>query len=226
MYQLVIFDLDGTLLNTIADLANACNYALSQFGYPLHDEASYKKFVGNGIYKLVERSMPAHKCTPEHILEVKAAFDAYYKEHSLDETKPYEGIKDLLVKLKQQGIPCGVVTNKAHPYATELVKRFFGDTICMTLGQREGVPIKPHPHAVQEMMNHFNVQPNECLYIGDSNVDIQTAQAAKVTSVGVLWGFRDAKELRNEGADYLVHDTKALETIILENQSRIENESV
>ena len=106
MKQLVMFDLDGTLLNTINDLMNACNYALSQFGYPLHDEASYKKFVGNGIYKLVERSMPEEKRIPEHILEVKAVFDAYYKEHSLDETKPYEGLKELLVKLNEKGTSC------------------------------------------------------------------------------------------------------------------------
>ena len=107
MKRLVIFDLDGTLLNTIADLMNACNHALSYFGYPLHDEASYKKFVGNGIYKLVERSMPEEKRTPEHILEVKAVFEAYYKEHSLDETRPYEGIMALLDQLNQNDILCG-----------------------------------------------------------------------------------------------------------------------
>lgn len=216
MKQLVMFDLDGTLLNTINDLMNACNYALSQFGYPLHDEASYKKFVGNGIYKLVERSMPEEKRIPEHILEVKAVFDAYYKEHSLDETKPYEGLKELLVKLNEKEIQCGVVTNKAHAYATQLVKQFFGETIQLTLGQREGIPTKPHPYSVEEMMTYFKMEKEDCIYIGDSNVDIQTAKAAGVTSVGVLWGFRDAKELQSEGADYLVSHAKEIEQLVLE----------
>lgn len=215
MIKLVIFDLDGTLLNSIADLGNACNVALKQFGYPLHDEKAYKKFVGNGIYKLVERSLPKEVQDQENVLRVKAAFDAYYKAHSLDETKPYPGILELLIKLKEQGIRCGVVTNKAHEYAVELMRQFFGDTIEKTLGQREGVPTKPHPQGIQEMMTYFNVTPSECVYIGDSNVDIQTAKAAGVTSVGVLWGFRDAKELSNEGADYLVEDAKQLEQLIL-----------
>lgn len=216
MIKLVIFDLDGTLLNSITDLGNACNVALKQFGYPLHDEQAYKKFVGNGIYKLVERSLPKEARNQENVLKVKAIFDAYYKAHSLDETRPYPGIELLLMKLKEKGIHCGVVTNKAHEYAVELTQRFFADTIEKTLGQREGIPTKPHPQGVLEMMTYFQVEPSECLYIGDSNVDIQTAKAAGVTSIGVLWGFREAKELENEGANYLAENVKDLEKIILE----------
>ena len=212
----MIFDLDGTLLNSITDLGNACNVALKQFGYPLHDEQAYKKFVGNGIYKLVERSLPKEARNQENVLKVKAIFDAYYKAHSLDETRPYPGIELLLMKLKEKGIHCGVVTNKAHEYAVELTQKFFAATIEKTLGQREGIPTKPHPQGVQEMMAYFQVEPSECLYIGDSNVDIQTAKAAGVTSIGVLWGFREAKELENEGANYLAENVKALEKIILE----------
>ncbi|MEE1072913.1 MAG: HAD family hydrolase [Cellulosilyticum sp.] len=216
MIKLVIFDLDGTLLNSITDLGNACNVALKQFGYPLHDEQAYKKFVGNGIYKLVERSLPKEARNQENVLKVKAIFDAYYKAHSLDETRPYPGIELLLMKLKEKGIHCGVVTNKAHEYAVELTQKFFAATIEKTLGQREGIPTKPHPQGVQEMMAYFQVEPSECLYIGDSNVDIQTAKAAGVTSIGVLWGFREAKELENEGANYLAENVKDLEKIILE----------
>ncbi|MBE6021625.1 MAG: HAD family hydrolase [Cellulosilyticum sp.] len=215
MIKLVIFDLDGTLLNSIADLGNACNVALKQFGYPLHDEAAYKKFVGNGIYKLVERSLPKEVKDEANVLKVKEAFDVYYKEHSLDQTRPYSGILELLDCLKAQGIICSVVTNKAHNYAVELVKQFFGENIDLILGQREGIPTKPHPYGVLEMMEHYKVTPNQCLYIGDSNVDIQTAQAAGVASVGVLWGFRDEEELRSEGATYLVKDVKELENLIL-----------
>lgn len=215
MIRLVIFDLDGTLLDTIADLSQACNVALAHFGYPLHDIKAYKKFVGNGIYKLVERSLPQDARDEANVKRVKAVFDDYYKVHSLDQTKPYPGILNLLETLHQKGIQCGVVTNKAHDYAVELMKQFFRSQIDYTLGQREGIPTKPHPYSVLEMMTHFNVTPEECLYVGDSNVDIQTAKAAKLASIGVLWGFRDEKELQEEGATYLVKDAKALEACIM-----------
>lgn len=215
MYKVAIFDLDGTLLNTISDLSEACNVALRTFGYPEHDEATYKTYVGNGIYKLIERSVPEDVRNEAHVLSVKAVFDEYYAKHSLDQTKPYDGILSLLKLLKEKGIACGVVTNKAHPYAVHLMELFFGNFIDYTLGQREGVPTKPDPQSVLEMMAHFKALPEECLYIGDSNVDVQTAKAAKVDSVGVLWGFRSKEELEQAGAKYLVADTKALETILL-----------
>lgn len=218
MYQLAIFDLDGTLLNTISDLSTACNVALETFGYQGHDEETYKTYVGNGIYKLVERSLPKATRDRENVLRVKEVFDAYYKVHSLDQTRPYEGIIHLLENLKKQGISCGVVTNKAHPYAVELVKLFFGDLIAYTLGQREDVPTKPHPQAVLEMMAYFKKTSTDCIYIGDSNVDIQTAQAAHLESVGVLWGFRSKEELTKAGATYLAKNTKELEWIITGNR--------
>lgn len=214
MYKLAIFDLDGTLLDTISDLSTACNVALETFGYPLHDEETYKTYVGNGIYKLVERSLPLDARDQENVLRVKEVFDAYYKAHSLDQTKPYAGVIQLLKNLKKQGIACGVVTNKAHPYATQLVKLFFGNLIEYTLGQREGVPTKPHPQGVLEMITYFKESDKACIYIGDSNVDIQTAQAAHLESVGVLWGFRSKEELIKAGATYLVEDAKQLEMLI------------
>lgn len=214
MYSLAIFDLDGTLLDTIGDLSTACNVALKTFGYPLHDEDTYKTYVGNGIYKLVERSLPVSERNEENVLRVKAVFDAYYKAHSLDFTKPYEGIIDLLKSLKKQGILCSVVTNKTHAYAVELVRLFFDDLIEYTVGQREGIPTKPHPQGVLEIIDHFKVSHADCIYIGDSNVDMQTAQAAQVESVGVLWGFRSKEELIQSGATYLAKDANDLETII------------
>lgn len=214
MIRLVIFDLDGTLLNTITDLKNACNVALEQFGYPLHDETAYKTYVGNGIYKLIERSLPQEARDEEKIYQVKAVFDAYYAAHSLDETKPYPGTEALLTHLQDKGIACGVVTNKAHDYAVHLVDRFFGKGIQLTLGQREGIPTKPNPQGVKEMMAYFKVKPEACLYVGDSNVDIETARAAGVPSIGVLWGFREEAELRVAGADYLAEDVSVLESII------------
>lgn len=214
MYELAIFDLDGTLLDTISDLSTACNVALETFGYPRHSEETYKTYVGNGIYKLVERSLPLEARKEENVLRVKEVFDAYYKAHSLDQTKPYEGIINLLKNLKSKGISCGVVTNKAHPYAVELVNLFFRDLIEHTVGQREGIPTKPHPQGVLEMMTYFKVPREACIYIGDSNVDMQTAQAAKLESIGVLWGFRSREELIQAGATYLVENTGQLEGII------------
>lgn len=214
MYKLAIFDLDGTLLDTISDLSTACNVALETFGYPLHDEKTYKTYVGNGIYKLIERSLPSDARDHENVLRVKKVFDDYYKAHSLDQTKPYAGIVQLLKNLKKQGIACGVVTNKAHAYAVELVQLFFGELIEHTLGQREGVATKPHPQGVLEIIEYFKEVPQSCIYIGDSNVDIQTAQAANLESIGVLWGFRSKEELMKAGATYLVENTQQLEAII------------
>ena len=218
MKRLVIFDLDGTLLNSIGDLMTACNVALHSFHYPIHDEEAYKTYVGNGIYKLVERSMPKAYRQEEQILAVKAVFDTYYAAHCEDKTKPYEGILDLLTVLQEKGIICGVVTNKAQVYAEALVKQFFGTRIHLVLGQREGIPTKPNPYAVLEMIDYFKVATADCLYVGDSNVDIETAKAAGVESVGVLWGFRSKAELSAAGATYLAAHVSDLKEIILEDK--------
>lgn len=215
MYRLAIFDLDGTLLNSIGDLMSACNVALAHFNYPLHEEKDYKQFVGNGIYKLVERALPIEDRGEECVKEVKAVFDAYYKEHSLDQTRPYEGIIELLTALKAEGIPCCVLTNKAQAYAKELVKHFFGDLVQEVIGQREGIPTKPNPIGVIQLLESYKVEPSECIYVGDSNVDIKTAENAGVDAIGVLWGFRDEKELKEAGATYLAKDTHMLKTQIL-----------
>lgn len=220
MYTAAIFDLDGTLLNTITDLSIACNVALKQFGYPEHTEETYKTYVGNGIYKLIERAVPEEvRKNQDKVLETKAVFDAYYKEHSLDFTKPYEGIVELLQTLKEKGIKCGVVSNKAHEYTKALVKEMFGDLLPYVYGQREGVPTKPNPQGVFDLLEDLKVQKAECIYIGDSNVDILTAQNAGLDSAGVLWGFRTKKELMEAGAVYLVKDTKQLEEIILQSKN-------
>lgn len=215
MYRLAIFDLDGTLINSIGDLMNACNVALAHFNYPLHEEQSYKQFVGNGIYKLVERALPVQEREEKRVKEVKTVFDAYYKEHSLDETRPYEGIIELLTALKAEGVICCVLTNKAQAYAKELVKHFFGDLIDEVIGQREGIPAKPNPIGIEQLLASYKVAPSECIYIGDSNVDMLTAENAGVDAIGVLWGFREEKELREAGATYLAQDTQMLKMQIL-----------
>lgn len=215
MYRLAIFDLDGTLLNSIGDLMSACNVALAHFNYPTHEEQAYKQFVGNGIYKLVERAIPIEDREETRVEEVKAIFDKYYKDHSLDETRPYEGIIELLTALKEGGIPCCVLTNKAQAYAKELVSHFFGDLIDQVIGQREGIPTKPDPIGIIQLLASYNVAPGECIYVGDSDVDMKTAENAGVDAIGVLWGFREEKELKEAGATYLAKDPQMLKTQIL-----------
>lgn len=215
MYQLAIFDLDGTLLDTIKDLGVACNVALEAYGYPQHDIEAYKYFVGNGIYKLVERALPEDQRGEETVTRVKATFDAYYEAHKADFTRPYEGIKEALERMQKKGVHLAVVTNKAHAFALQLIEEELPDLIEKVLGQREGIPTKPHPVGVLEMLAHFKVEATSCIYIGDSNVDIQTAQQAGVTSIGVVWGFRGESELREAGADYLVSQPKELVEIIV-----------
>lgn len=217
MYRLAIFDLDGTLLNSIGDLMNACNVALGHFNYPIHEEDAYKHFVGNGIYKLVERALPKEEREEARVKEVKAVFDAYYKAHSLDETKPYEGIIELLTDLREKGIYCCVLTNKAQTYAKALVNHFFGDLIDQVIGQREGIPTKPDPIGITQLLEFYNISPKACIYIGDSDVDMKTAENAGVDAIGVLWGFREEKELKEAGAKYLAKTPSILKAQILQD---------
>ena len=215
MYKLVIFDLDGTLLNTLTDLANACNAALRACALEEHPTDAYKTYVGDGVYKLIERMVPKEYRNDNMIQHVKEIFDAHYAEHSLDHTKPYEGILELIISLRNQGIHCAVASNKPHEYTKELVKKMFGERIELAFGKRIDVPAKPNPAIVLEIIKHFNMQLEECLYVGDSDVDIYTAKNAGLTSVGVLWGYRTENELASAGAKYMVKNPKDLQQLIL-----------
>ncbi len=202
--RLVIFDLDGTLLDTIADLATAVNFALRVYGHPEHEVDEYRYFVGDGIRKLVERALPVEARTTGHIDEVLGYFRQYYMRHCEDLTAPYTGIVELLKELQSRGVMLAVASNKFQVGTESLVKRYFPDiNFVAVLGQREGVPVKPNPQIVFDIMRVANVAPHEVLYVGDSGVDMQTAVSAGVTAVGVLWGFRTADELLQNGAGSL-----------------------
>ncbi len=215
MFKVAIFDLDGTLLNTLDDLANACNYALNKFSFPTHNVEEYKKFIGNGIYKLVERALPNNKKDKETVEKVLKTFSDYYNEHMIDMTKPYDGIVDILDELRAKGIKLAVVSNKKHEFTIEIVKKYFGDRFDIVFGHRENYKEKPDPTSVLEVIEKLNILKSECIYIGDSNVDILTAKNAGVKSVGVSWGFRGREELANEGANYLADNNIELLNIIL-----------
>lgn len=194
--QLVIFDLDGTLLNTIADLAVATNEALKAMGYPTHSEEVIQTFVGNGVSKLLERSMPEDKRTEENIALVRRHFMAYYDQHNADLSTPYPGISEMLSRLQEDGVMLAVASNKYQSATEKLIARYFPNInfVCV-LGQRQGIPVKPSPNIVHEIMEKANVGKSDTLYVGDSGVDMQTACNAGIDAVAVSWGFRPRAEL-------------------------------
>ena len=204
MKKAVIFDLDGTLLNTIDDLGDSVNYVLKKHNYPTFSIEEYKYKVGNGMRKLIERSLPKSEQTDEKIEQILAEFMAYYSEHKMDKTAPYDNIEQLLKTLKQKGVKTAVVTNKAHISAKPLMDEVFPDLFDAVIGQKEGVPTKPDPTSVFAVMKELGVSADECLYLGDSGVDMQTAKNAGIFGIGVLWGFRKADELIENGAKKLI----------------------
>ena len=196
MKKLVIFDLDGTLLDTIADLAGATNYALAQLGYPTHDTDAIRTFVGNGINKLLERALPANEQTEENVMRMRSYFVPYYDAHNADLSSPYPGIEVLLQRLQDNGIEIAVASNKYQEATTKLVKHYFPTIqFAEVLGQRENIPVKPHPTIVFDILNKTGIDKKDILYVGDSGVDMQTAQNAEVDAIGVTWGFRSRTEL-------------------------------
>lgn len=205
MKKLVIFDLDGTLLNTIADLGDACNYALRTMGYSEHALATYNYMVGNGVRKLIERAEPdADPDTIERLLEL---FREYYDEHATDHTAPYPGIPELLAELNANGVAMAVATNKYQAAVDRIISHFFPDIpFVAMLGQTEDRPVKPDPSIVFAILNKYPTPKADVLFVGDSAVDIETARRACVESVGVTWGFRPVSELRGAYADHIVSD--------------------
>lgn len=205
--KLVIFDLDGTLLNTIADLGEACNYALAKLGYPGHPISAYNYMVGNGVRKLMERAEP--DADPETIDRLLVHFREYYDEHCTDHTKPYPGIPELLAELTLRGISVAVATNKYQKAAEKIIYHFFPDThFVAVLGQIEERPVKPDPSIDFAVLNIRPTPKVQVLHVGDSAVDIETARRACVESVGVTWGFRPVSELRGAYADHIVSSPK------------------
>lgn len=210
MYKVAIFDLDGTLLDTLKDLADACNFALRSYGFPEHQIEEYKYFLGNGAYKLIERALPIGKKDAETIGKVLGEFKKYYEKHKSDFTKPYDGIEELLIALKEIGIKTAVVSNKPHEFAVEIVERYFAKSFDIVFGKREGYLAKPDPTTVIETLNHFKCKKEEAVYIGDSDVDMFTGKNAGLFSIGVAWGFRGARELSAAGANKIVYTSEEL----------------
>lgn len=201
--MIAVFDLDGTLLNTIADLAAAANYALRAGGFAPRSLAECQSFVGNGITKLLERALPQGQQSPENIARIRPFFFSYYDAHITDFTRPYAGINELLHALAARGVKLAVASNKYQEGTEKLIKHFFAHTpFVSVLGQRENVPVKPDAYVVREILSLARETEKNCLYIGDSDVDIQTAHNAGVRVCAVTWGFRTREMLEKYHPDF------------------------
>ncbi len=201
-YDAVIFDLDGTLTDTLTDLKNSVNYALEHFGFPERTTEEIRSFVGNGVKRLVFLSVPEN--TPEEVAgKCLSTFKEHYAANSLVETQPYDGITDVLKYLRENKIKTAVVTNKMHSAAEDIVKYFFDGLIDVTVGQIDGVAQKPQPDGVYRALDLLGVSREKAVYVGDSEVDCITAKNADIPCIGVTWGFRDRDILIENGADYI-----------------------
>lgn len=216
MIKAVLFDLDGTIANTLQDLADASNFALASFGFPTYETDRYKYFVGRGIPNLIKAIVPPEHGDEKTLAAVKAKFFEYYDLHYADNTCVYEGVPQLFTTLKTMGIKFAVVTNKAHSAAVEVVKRLYGDTISVVVGQTDDVPVKPAPQMPSNAAKQLGVDTTECLFVGDSGVDCQTGVNCGAVSVGVLWGFRERDELLENGAKYIIDKPYSIVEIIKE----------
>ncbi len=208
-YKLAIFDLDGTILDTLEDLADSLNAALKKSGYPVRSLEEVRSFVGNGLYNLVERAIcPENK--EEEIRKVLADLKAHYKVHCADKTKPYEGILPFLKELKDAGYKLAVVSNKADEAVQILCEKYFKGLFHLAVGEKENVRKKPAPDAVNRVLEILDTDRVNAIYIGDSEVDIQTAENAKMKAVLVSWGFREAEFLKKQGAENIVDSVEEL----------------
>ena len=205
-----IFDLDGTLLNSLGDLCDSVTYAVEKHGFPPVSMEQTRIRIGNGVRKLVERSIPEESRTDEMIDICLADFRAFYGEHMMNRTHPYEGIVSVLETLKENGVTVGVLSNKYDSAAKALIEHYFGDLVHITYGERPNIPRKPDPTSVLQLLDELGGDKETTLYIGDSATDMQTAVNAGLTAIGVAWGFRSAEELRASGADALAYEPSDL----------------
>lgn len=215
MFEAVIFDLDGTILNTLDDLADSANHVLAEQGFPTHPTEQYKTFVGNGIPKLIQRILP-NDVSDDVFERTLAEFGAYYDVHKNDKTAPYAGIREMLSELKSRGLKLCVLSNKQHNLSVQIVKHHFGeDTFDIIRGKMEQFPAKPDPASCSDVISILNIPKSNILYVGDSNVDMQTGINAGLTKCGVSWGFRSVDELKSAGADYIASSPQDISKIAL-----------
>ena len=217
MKKLFIFDLDGTLLDTVADLGNSCNHVFTEAGFPTHPIDAYYKFVGNGIAKLIERALPAEEATAENIEKLLPPFRAYYNLHMADDTKPYRGVCELLAELQAKGVQLAVASNKYQAATENLVKKYFPEiNFVAVFGQRDNVPVKPDPAIVHDIMQAAGIEDTaEIIYIGDSLVDLNTAKNSNVEFAAVTWGFCPRESLAENNPAHIADTIEELRAVLI-----------
>lgn len=213
--EAVIFDLDGTLLDTLEDLGDSMNSVLKENGFPQHRSDNYSYFIGNGARKLVERALPeGHKdelSVNRYLVEWLAAYGQWWNV----KTKPYVGIMDMLLKLRELRIPLAILSNKPHDDVLKLVAHYFDDSLFSSItGQKDHIPHKPSPDGAFLICEQFGVLPDKCIFVGDTSVDMETAKVAGMTAIGVSWGFRPVRELLESGADSIINKPEELLSLL------------
>lgn len=214
MINTIVFDLDGTLLNTLEDLKDSVNYALERQGFPLRDLNEIRSFVGNGIRLLMERAVPESIDNETFEICFKDFCD-YYKIHMEDKTVPYDGINEMLTNIKKAGFKTAIVTNKADFAAQDLCKRMFGKNIDFVVGSSDDRPNKPAPDGVFYALEKLDSKIENTVFVGDADTDILTAKNANLPSIGVLWGFRDREVIEEAGAEYIVESVNDLQKLLI-----------
>lgn len=210
-FRAVLFDLDGTLLNTLEDLADSTNLVLAEYGFPVHATEKYRYFVGDGFNKLMERTLPENRREEKFLAEAVARLKKVYDRRWAAKTRPYEGIPPLLDRIAGHGLKMGVLSNKPDEATREVVQHFLNRwDFAIVRGSRPGVPNKPDPGAALEIAGQLDLAPQDFFYLGDTGIDMQTAAAADMYAVGVLWGFREAAELIRSGARLLLSQPRDL----------------
>lgn len=209
----VLFDLDGTLVNSLEDLAAATNHAISSFGYAEKPVENYNKYVGSGVYKMIERALQPRTVSDTMLKRMRDVFFEYYSQHYLDNTTAYGGMVQLIADLKCRGIKVGCITNKVDKVAKDIIANVFG-SFDVVFGQIDSVPVKPNPTLVNKALEILKVKPEECLFVGDSDVDIKTALNSCTVPVGVSWGFRGEEELQSAGAKHIVYSAKEILNLV------------
>lgn len=215
MYQTVIFDLDGTLLDTIGDLAAAANWVCRENGWPEHTEREVMAMVGHGIPNLISRFSPEGFRSEAEVARTLPKFSAYYGAHNMERTCPYPGIPELLAKLKAAGVQLAVFSNKADDFSRVIVEHYFPGVFDVIRGKVEGLPVKPDPAGTRLVLEALNADPKTTIYVGDSNVDIRTGHNVGIPACGVSWGFRARETLVEAGADFVADTVGQLERVLL-----------
>ncbi len=214
-YKAVLFDMDGTLLDTLEDLCDSTNHALAQMGYPLRGIEEIRRFIGNGAEKQIRRAVP-EGTSEGKIMETLAAFRAYYQDHCQIKTKVYDGLLDVLSELKEKGVKMAVVSNKPDAAVKKLSREYFGDRLDYAIGPSDGVRCKPYPDMAEEALKALGVEKKDAVFVGDSEVDVQTGLNAGLDVIAVSWGFRSRQVVIEAGAKMIADDASELEKLILE----------